>query len=250
VSLLPSHSEIEDYLKSLLEYYDFSTKKEYWISPHDRIDLYAESSSFNLRIGIEVSRTSDIRRDAEKLAKTNFDLVFIIVDNPSYEGKIEIGGRDIPIVYYDNFEGELRKILRISPTAPRFGSLSSWIRKIEMVRKPRTYAEASISEGLLWLESSLEKMGLNQFIYDVKNLLAKLYICKEIVSAYSSGLGYENAIDPKLLNILKNLGLAIEEARGSGELRKYFLHLTNLDRIVARDIILERIDECRAELKT
>ncbi len=71
---MPAHSEVQDYLKELLEYYDFAVEKERYISPNERIDLYGYSESHNKTIGIEITFTSDVRKDAERLARFGFDL--------------------------------------------------------------------------------------------------------------------------------------------------------------------------------
>lgn len=119
---MPRHSDVQGYLRVLLEYYDFAVEKEHYISPNEKIDLYGYSRSHGKTIGVEITFSSDVRRDAERLARAGFDLAFIVVDNPGYEGKIEYHGRIVPIIHYNSFENELRRILRISPSFPKFGS--------------------------------------------------------------------------------------------------------------------------------
>ncbi|ADB57525.1 hypothetical protein [Archaeoglobus profundus] len=250
------HSEVQDYLKALLEYYDFTVEKERYISPSDRIDLYGYSKSHNKTIGIEITFTSDVRRDAEKLAKSGFDLIYIVVDNPAYEGKIEYRGRVIPIVHYNSFENELRRSLNISLTFPMFGSFEEWI-------KGRRIEQIPVAEGKLdKFIQTLRYSGLDEFIEDVINLLAMLYITREIPSMYRDAITYDlicsgvktkrpqyrTIIEPKILNILKNFDLVLEEARGSGELRKYFIHLTNKGDEIGREIIANRISTNSREL--
>ena len=250
------HSEVQNYLKALLEYYDFTVEKERYISPSDRIDLYGYSKSHNKTIGIEITFTSDVRRDTEKLAKSGFDLIYIVVDNPAYEGKIEYRGRIIPIVHYNSFENELRRALNISLTFPMFGSFEEWA-------KGRRTEQIPVAEGKLdKFIQTLRYSGLDEFIEDVIDLLAMLYIAREIPSMYRDAITYDlirsgvktkrpqyrTIIDPKILNILKNFGLVFEEARGSGELRKYFVYLTDKGDEIGREMIANRISTNSREL--
>jgi len=231
---MPSHSEIQEYLKGLLEYYDFTVKKEYWISPSERIDLYGYSQSHGKSIGIEITFTSDVRKDAERLARAGFDLIFIVVDNPLYEGKIEYHGRIVPIVHYSSFESELRRILNISPQFPKFGSFEDWMNRRVMITAVE--GKNKLNEFVQLLKSS----GLDEFVESCKNTLALLYIAKEIPTC---------RLEPRDLSILKNFDLVFEDAKGSGELRTRFAYLTKKGKEVGREVILERITEHSEELK-
>jgi len=253
---MPTHSEVQNYLKDLLEYYDFTVEKERYISPNERIDLYGYSKSHNKTIGIEITFTNDVRVDTTKLLKSGLDLTYIVVDDPEYESKIKtIGG--IPIVHYNSLEGELRRVLNISPTFSRFGSFEEWKGRRA---KP---SELAFTEGKLdKFIQTLKSSGLDMFVEDAINLVGMLYIAKEIPSEYrnsvtldiirygrrTKGPQYRTTIDPKILSILKNFGLVFEDARGSGELRKYFVHLTDKGKEIGREIIAERISVNSREL--
>ena len=251
------HSEVQNYLKALLEYYDFIVEKERYISPSDRIDLYGYSKSHNKTIGIEITFTSDVRKDAERLVRFAFDLAYIVVDTPRYEGKIEYHGKTIPIVHYNSFESELRKVLNISPTFPSFGSFEKWKEERIKLSEP-TFTRGKLDKFIQMLKNS----GLDIFVEDTVNLVGMLYIVKEIPSMYRDSVTldiiryggrtkrpqYRTTIDSKILSILKNFDLVFEEARGSGELRKYFVHLTDKGKEIGKEIIAERISMNSKEL--
>ena len=253
---MPLHSEIQNYLKALLEHYDFVAEKERYISPTERIDLYGHSNSHNKTIGIEITLTSDARKDAERLARYGFDLAYIITDNPKYETKMTYHGRDVPIVHYNRFESELRRALNISPSFPRFGSFEEWATKPKLIEP--TFAESRLEKFIQVLKSS----GLDEFVEDVVNLIGMLYITKEVSSMYRDPITYdvtryggktkrpqyEVVIDPKIINILKSFGLIFEEARGSGKLRKYFISLTDKGKEIGKEIIVNRINTHSREL--
>ncbi len=250
------HSEIQKYLSELLKYYDFTVEIERYISPNDRIDLYGYSKSHGKTIGIEISLTSDIKKDAEKLAKSGFDLIYIIVDNPAYEGEIECYGKRILIIHYNSFEGKLRKVLSISSVFPKFGPFEEWIRR--QIPEPPPTAERKLDKFLQILKSS----GLDEFIEDIKSFVAILYITRELPSKYRNGVTYSlihsgvkterpqyrDTIEPRILSILKNFDLVLETARSSGELRKYFISLTDKGKEIGREIITDRIRENSREL--
>jgi|GEM_PF-4597266 len=254
---MPTHSEVQDYLKALLEYCDFVVEKEHYISPSERIDLYGHSKSLNKTIGIEITFTSDVRKDAERLARFGFDLTYIVVDNPTYEGKIEYHGKVIPIVHYNSIESELRRALNISPTFPRFGAFEEW--KIKSPKLGPTFAKGKLDEFRQILKSS----GLDEFVKDAENLIGMLYTVKETPSVYrdpvafdiiryggkTNGPQYKAVIEPKILSILRGFGLVHEEVRGSKELRKYFIYLIDKGKELGREIIASRISIHSNELK-
>ena len=253
---MPLHSELQNYLKALLEHYDFVVEKERYISPTERIDLYGHSNSHNKTIGIEITITSDNRKDAERLARYGFDLAYIITDNLKYETKIKYHGKDIPIIHYNRFESELRRVLNISPSFPKFGPFEEWITKPKIIES--AFTESKLEKFVQVLKSS----GLDEFVEDVVNLIGMLYITKEVPSMYRDSVTYdiiryggktkrpqyESAIDPKIINILKSFGIIFEEARGSGKLRKYFISLTDKGKEIGREIILNRINAHSKEL--
>lgn len=253
-----NHRKIQEYLKALLEYYDFEAKLEQYISPSERIDVYGYSRTYDKTIGIEVSKTSDIKRDAEKLFKANFDLNFIVVDDAKYEMEIEQKGKKIRIIHYNNFESELRRILNISPSFPRFQSFEEWLRRTEVPKSIIT-----TGKNLEKLIQTLEDSGVGEFVEDIVNTLAIVYIGKEIPSAYRDSVTYRlishgvktrrpeyvSTLDPKILSILKSFNLVFEEARGSGELRKYFVELTSEGKEIGREIIIRRISQHVDELR-
>ncbi len=170
-------------------------------------------------------------------------------------GKIEYHGRVVPIVHYNSFEIELRRTLNISPTFPRFGSFEEW-REKRIKNSTPTFTESKLDKLIQTLKSS----GLDPFIEDVINLIG--IIAKEFPSKYRDSVSYqlisfgittnrpqyENVIDPKILSILRNFSLVGESARGSGELRKYFLYLTEKGKEVGKEIIMERISKRSKEL--
>jgi hypothetical protein len=234
-----------------LKYYDFNVIKEYWVGQGGRVDIYAYSPVFKKHIGIEISRTSDIRHDVEKLAMGSFDLRFIITDNPSYEGKVEIRGISIPIIYYDNFENVLREVLKISRSHPRFGSLETWLasQRTSLTLQEVVASSAAPRRASEALYSLLEELSLEAFYKDVETLLLNTYFAGELVSRYSRTLDrYENAIDPKLLAIVEKLKFAYEQARGVGIDRKDFLVLTPRGEDLARKLLLEKLSENKEAL--
>jgi hypothetical protein len=247
---------VQDYLKELLEYYDFSVRKEYYISENERIDIYGYNQALGNSIGIEVSFTSNPVKDAERIARMSFDLTFVVVKDKGLETKVEFYGVIIPIVHYDSFESELRRLLNISPTMPKFGTFNDWIRRknemrVELSSEP---SKDKLTDFIRLLEDS----GLGQFVNDAVNTLAKLYIAGECLpSEYRDVVRYHvlrysgkvtdpqyidsGLIEPNILGILKSYSLVSESARGSGELRKYFIHLTKEGEKIAKSIITNRI---------
>ena len=254
---------IQDYLKELLEFYDFSVRKEYYISENERIDLYGYNKALDKSIGIEISFTSNPVKDAERIARMNFDLTFVIVKDKGLETKVEFYGRVVPVVHYVSFESELRRILNISPTMPKFGTFNDWIRRKNEIELGLSFeaSENKLTDFIKLLEDS----GLSQFVNDAVNTLAMLYITgKGLPSEYMdvvryhvlryggkvTGPQYVNSglIEPNILGILKSYNLVFESARGSGDLRKYFVHLTKEGEEIARSAIIERIRSKSNEL--
>ena len=252
---------VQDYLKELLEFYDFFVRKEYYISENERIDLYGYNKTLGKSIGIEISFTSNPVKDAERIARMNFDLTFVVVKDKGLETKVEFYGRVIPVVHYDSFESELRRILNISPTMPKFGTFNDWIgRKNEIEwRFPFEPSENKLADFIRLVEDS----GLGQFVNNAVNTLAMLYISGEgLPSEYGDIVCYHmlryggkvtdtidsGLIEPNILGILKSYNLVFESARGSGELGKYFVHLTKEGEEIARSAIIERIRSKSNEL--
>lgn len=253
---------VQDYLKELLEYYDFSVRKEYYISENERIDLYGYNRTLSKSIGIEISFTSNPVKDAERIARMNFDLTFVVVKDKRLETKVEFYGRVIPVVHYDSFESELRRILNISPTMPKFGTFNDWIKRKNEMKIGLSFeaSENKLTDFIKLLEDS----GLGQFINDAVNTLAMLYIAGEgLPSEYRDVVRYQmlkygkklteqqyigGLIEPNILGILKSYNLVSESACGSGDLRKYFVYLTREGEEIAKSIITNRIKSKSNEL--
>ncbi len=239
--ILEKHRKIQEYLKAILEYYDFDAELEHYISSTERTDVYGYSKSHRKSIGIEVSRTSDSKKDAEKLSKTNLNLAFVIVDNLDQEMRIEVHGKTIQVVHYKHFENELRRVLNISPSFPRFPS--------DFHLPPPSIVEEGKVEKFV---QTLRESGLDDLIEDSINLLALIYIAKEIPSNIRDEVAYDlitrgvktkrpeyvSVIEPRILSILKTFNLIFEEARGSGKLRKYFAELRQEEKTIAKEIVM------------
>jgi len=256
---------VQDYLKELLEYYDFNVRKEYYISENERIDLYGHNMVLGKSIGIEISFTSNPVKDAERLARMSFDLTFVVVKDKGLETKVEFYGHIVPVVHYDSFENELRRILNISPTMPKFGTFNDWIKRKNEMKVGLSFeaSENKLTDFIKLLEDS----GLGQFVNDAVNTLAMLYIAGEgLPSGYRDVVRYHmlryggkvtgsqyvdsGLIEPNILGILKSYNLVSESARGSGELRKYFIHLTKEGEEIAKSIITNRIKSNSSELNS
>lgn len=240
-----AHSLIQDYIASLLKYYSFNVTKEYWLGHQGRIDIYAYHPILKKRLGIEISLTSDISHDAEKLATGSLDLRFIITDNRPKGDSIEAQGIKIPIIHYNDFESILRQLLDIPRLHPRFGTLESWLASQKI---PSTLTEANKESSVQrqaskTLYSLLEELGLDTYYKRVEKLLLYTYLANELVSKRSRGLDYESTIDPTLLAIVERLRLVEEYAKGSGNQRKYFITLTRKGEVMARSILLEKMSE-------
>ncbi len=120
------------------------------------------------------------------------------------------------------------------------------------------FVEGKLDKFIQTLKSS----GLDEFVEEALNLVAMLYISKEIPSMYRDSVTldiirsgrrtnrpqYKTTIDPKVLTILKNFGLVHENARGSGELRKYFAYLTDEGKEIGEEVILSRINAYSKEI--
>ena len=80
------HGAVQNYIASLLRHYGFNSRKEVWISREDRVDVAGWCVNKNickgLSIAVEVSKTSDLAKDLDKLRRAKFDLKFIIMLKP------------------------------------------------------------------------------------------------------------------------------------------------------------------------
>ncbi|MCY0868201.1 MAG: hypothetical protein OWQ48_03100 [Desulfurococcus sp.] len=79
------HAAAQDYVVSLLRYYGFDARKEVWISG-GRIDIAGRCVNRDLcksySVAIEVSRTSDLAKDLDRLSKASYDLKFVVLLKP------------------------------------------------------------------------------------------------------------------------------------------------------------------------
>lgn len=237
----PDHSLIQDYVRDLLEFYGFTAKKEDWISPEDRIDVTATGRE--LKIGVEVHIKGDLDRDIQKLSKYSFDLAFI-VGKDIKEGVIEVGGKKIYITDYRLFESKLREVL--NENRPRFKPFYEWCmdRLPEQIRPP-----IIVEDALTKFKRSLTSAGLDNFLEDCLNTLVFIYMAEECCVMYDSRRHIKTGIiDEQILSILRSYNLVWDHARGSSEMRKYFVSLTEEGKKIAQQIISERINKYSKEI--
>jgi len=236
----PDHSLIQDYVRDLLGFYGFMAKKEDWVSSEDRIDVTATGKG--LKIGVEVHIKGDLDRDIQKLSKYSFDLAFI-VGKDIKEGVIEVGGKKIYITDYRLFESRLREVL--NENRPKFKPFYEWC----MERLPSTRPPIIVEDALTKFKRSLTNAGLDNFLEDCLNTLAFIYMAEECCVMYDSRRHIKTRIiDEQILSILRSYNLVWDHARGSGEMRKYFISLTEDGKKIARQIISERISRYSKEI--
>ncbi len=238
----PDHPLIQDYVRDLLEFYGFTAKKEDWISSEDRIDVTATGKG--LKIGVEVHIKGDLDRDIQKLSKYFFDLAFI-VGKDIKEGVIEVGDRNIYITDYRLFESRLREVL--NENRPRFKPFYEWC--MEKLQSKVDRPPIIIEDALTKFKRSLASAGLDNFLEDCLNTLAFIYMAEECCIAYDSRRYIKTGtIDEQILSILRSYNLIWDHARGSAEMRKYFISLTEDGKKIAQQIISERISRYSNEI--
>ncbi|MDK6029197.1 hypothetical protein QPL79_07455 [Ignisphaera sp. 4213-co] len=192
------HGRVVEIIEAILRHYGFSVQREYRLPTGERIDLVGQKDS--LTIAVEVSITSDLAKDIDKLSKFNADLKFIVVVKP-YEIPTING---IYIVDLEGFEPRLRKLLKVPlDYPPALASL------------PPLPPLSSLDE----FENVLEGLGIKEFVEPALKLLLKAHLMGGQVPTRFVYWPYplEKPIvermleDPRVINLLVTLGLAHDE---------------------------------------
>ena len=238
------HNQLQKYFEELLLFYGFNARKEFEV-PSGRIDLAGFREDEDLSIGIEITRTSDALRDASKLTEYPFNLRFIVVDD-LLKDKFIISttrGEQIIVVYYQWFENELRRALNIPPSGDRFVPFDEWF-----VMFTKLIKSLESESGLSKFVEHLKTSGLDKYTEELRDTLTFIYTAGEVPSQYISvycapGMEYGDFgfIDSKILSILGGYNIISRYSRGNRELRKYYVHVSNLN--LAKQVVMEKIKE-------
>ncbi len=194
------HKVAVETIEKILRHYGFSVQREYRLSSGERIDLFAWKNS--LTIAIEISRTSDLAKDINKLLKSNAIHKFIVVLKP-YDIPPSITG-NIQVVHLEDFEVRLRRILKISLNYPR---ALSFLPPLPLY---------SLSE----FESVLEELGFKEYVESALKLLLRAYLMGGEIPTRLIHWPHplEKPIrevlfeDPRIINLLVGLGLTHGES--------------------------------------
>lgn len=175
------HYLLQKYLGDLLGFYGFAPVTPEFGVPSGRIDLAGFRK--DLSIGIEITRTSDVLRDASKLTEHPFKLRFIVVDDPLRDKWTlsNTGGIQINVVLYEWFEKELRRALDIPPSGDRFVPFDEWF-----VMFTKLIKSLESESGLSKFVEHLKTSGLDKYTEELLDTLTFIYTAGEVPSQYIS----------------------------------------------------------------
>jgi hypothetical protein len=246
------HRLIQEYVYAVLEWYELFPEFEFE-RPYGRVDVVAfKRSEGKPSIGVEVSVTSEISKDAKKLVE--FEMPFIVVTDSKREiTNIAVKDKEVPVVYYEKFEDKVREALNLGEDSKRFLPFYEWAnRRSGKITPIFTHKIDELSN----FKNSLKDYGLEEFADDAIDVLEFLYIAREIPEEEAKYLAGGNwcvertgYIPPAISSILNAYSLKnLPSGRGTGEQRKYFTWLTERGEALAKLSISKRIEDLSDEL--
>ncbi len=168
--MVDRHGDAQKYIVATLRHYGFNAKSEYNVEGAGRrIDCAGWCADEKLcdshSIGIEISRTSDLAKDISSLAKTSFDLKFIISLKP-------YGQLPHPEGYYivepDLFENALRSILGVPKDYPLYSPIYARQEvNLETIRKYATEILREIGKNPQEIVSTSEFEEITKEILEI-----------------------------------------------------------------------------------
>ena len=235
------HNQIQDYVVEVLRHYGFDARKEYWVGDV-RFDVAGKCAQGGvcrgLSIAVEVSATSDLAREIDRLMRSGFDLKFVVSLKP-YEPPATIG--DVKVVRVEEFESALRRALEVPPSYPTFRSRPSEFRPL--------------SRSLDEFKETLRRAGLHELLGPSLELILKVHALGEVPtkvvrlhlwSQQEFTTYYE---DFKVVETLRQMGVIGEGSRGTYADGKVFLaSLLKRGEEIAQQLAISRIYELREEI--
>ncbi|ADI32014.1 hypothetical protein [Staphylothermus hellenicus] len=236
MSFLYDHEAVKKYIVDLLIYYGFDARAEVWTSV-GRIDVAGKCVNNDLckgySIAVEISKTSDLAKDLDKLRKVNYDLKFVILLKP-YEELPPVG--DIRVIRPEKFEYYLRYLLDTPMTYhPYPGEIPcKLLPPIGRLEEFKRYLaeELGFPEFIDYsLRFILKTYALGETLF--KTVYIPLYSSEQFVDVYE---------DLRMVEILRQMRIINIEGRGAYASGKIFLaSLSQYGEELARSIAMKEI---------
>ncbi|AMM53829.1 hypothetical protein [Pyrococcus kukulkanii] len=248
------HDLVRDEIVNILRFYGFTAGYERPARIPEggwgRADVVGHNG--NITIGVEIVDTGDVARDAKKLVLNKYTYKYIVVLNyPKKVDVVIVDGEKVKVVDFESFEHELRRDLGIPPDYPYYSQPKVERVPEVCVQTPRDAISRVIEE--------LQDIGLENFVDDVLDAMARIYISKHL--QVEKRVGYNPAVGPigpqeykpvnvppQVLSILEKLGYVQTERGGTGYDRKLIAKPTEEGSKLGHQLILERIEKHKERL--